>query len=54
MAGTPVVLVHGLWMNGLDQRMLGRRLHREHGFDVHVFAYRSLRGEFAAFRKQFD
>ena len=48
MAEPPVVLVHGLWMNGLDQRMLGRRLHREHGFDVHVFAYRSLRGEFAA------
>lgn len=45
--GPPVVLVHGLWMNGLDQRVLGRRLHREHGYDVHVFAYRSLRGEFA-------
>ena len=48
MAEPPVVLVHGLWMNGLDQRMLGRRLRREHGYDVHVFAYRSLRGEFSA------
>lgn len=47
MAIEPVILVHGLWMNGLDQRLLGLRLRRDHGYDVRVFAYSSLRGEFA-------
>lgn len=40
-----IVLVHGLWMNGFDQRVLGRRLAHRHGFDVHVFAYPSRRGD---------
>jgi pimeloyl-ACP methyl ester carboxylesterase len=40
----PVVLVHGLWMNGSEMAPLKRRLRREHGFDVHVFSYPTLYG----------
>ena len=44
----PVVLVHGLWLNGVEFGVLRRRLQRRHGFDVHVFPYRSLRGDAGA------
>ncbi len=40
----PVVLVHGLWMNGLEFGVLRQRLHSRHGFDVHVFPYASMHG----------
>lgn len=40
--GTPVVLVHGIWMTGLEMRLLGRRL-GECGFVPHYFHYPSLR-----------
>ena len=36
-----VVLVHGIWMSGLEMRLLGRRLVRC-GFDPHFFHYHSL------------
>jgi pimeloyl-ACP methyl ester carboxylesterase len=42
-----VVLVHGLWMNGSEMAPLKRRLSLEHGFDVHVFSYPTLRGHAA-------
>jgi pimeloyl-ACP methyl ester carboxylesterase len=55
----PVVLVHGLWMNGLEFGVLRQRLQARHGFDVHVFPYPSLHGsaaeigaELAAFARQ--
>ncbi len=38
-----VILVHGLWMTGLELTLLGRRL-RRCGFQVHYFRYRSWRG----------
>jgi pimeloyl-ACP methyl ester carboxylesterase len=41
----PVVLVHGLWMNGLEFALLRRRLQRDHGFDVRVFRYPTLFGD---------
>jgi pimeloyl-ACP methyl ester carboxylesterase len=41
----PVVLVHGLWMNGLEFGVLRHRLQARHGFDVHVFPYPSLHGD---------
>jgi len=44
MSREPVILVHGLWMNGSELATLGRRLRREHGFDVHVFSYPTLYG----------
>lgn len=43
----PVVLVHGLWMNGLEFGVLRQRLQVRHGFDVHVFPYSSMRGDTA-------
>lgn len=41
-----VVLVHGLWMTGIDMALLRHRLHRC-GFDVYLFRYPSLRGTVA-------
>jgi pimeloyl-ACP methyl ester carboxylesterase len=43
----PVVLVHGLWMNGLEFGVLRQRLQQRHDFDVHVFSYPSLHGDAA-------
>lgn len=37
----PVVLIHGIWMTGLELRLLGRRL-AGCGFEPHYFHYRSL------------
>ena len=48
MAADTVVLVHGLWMNGLEFGVLRNRLLSGHGFDVHVFSYPSLHGDAAA------
>ena len=40
----PVILVHGLWMTGLEFGVLRQRLQTRHGFDVHVFSYPSMHG----------
>ena len=48
MAGDTVVLVHGLWMNGLELSMLGQRLRRDHGYAVRTFSYPTLHGDAAA------
>ncbi len=45
MAAEPVVLVHGLWMNGLVFGVLRQRLQHDHGFDVHTFTYPTLHGD---------
>ena len=45
MAGDVVVLVHGLWMNGLEFGVLGHRLRSEHGFEVSTFSYPTLHGD---------
>lgn len=42
-----VVLVHGLWMSGLEFGVLRQRLQHRHGFDAHVFSYPSLHGNAA-------
>lgn len=42
-----VVLVHGIWMTGIDLWLLAKRL-RAAGFDTHVFSYASLRRSPAA------
>ncbi len=46
MAGArdPVILVHGLWMTGLEFGVLRQRLQTGHGFDVHVFSYPTMHG----------
>ena len=43
-----VVLVHGLWMNGLELSVLGQRLRRDHGYTVRTFSYPTLHGDAAA------
>ena len=43
----PVVLVHGLWMNGAEFSLLRHRLQARHDFDAHVFPYPSLHGDAA-------
>ena len=43
-AREPVILVHGLWMTGLEFGVLRQRLQTRHGFDVHVFSYPSMHG----------
>jgi len=44
MTGETVVLVHGLWMNGLELSVLGQRLRHEHGYDVRTFSYPTMSG----------
>lgn len=39
------MLIHGLWMNGMELGVLRRRLQHEHGFDVHTFSYPTLHGD---------
>jgi pimeloyl-ACP methyl ester carboxylesterase len=43
-SGETVILVHGLWMNGLELTMLGHRLRHEHGYAVRTFSYPTMRG----------
>ncbi len=45
MSSSALVLVHGLWMNGMELGVLRNRLQHEHGFDVHVFSYPTLHGD---------
>jgi pimeloyl-ACP methyl ester carboxylesterase len=47
MTSDVVILVHGLWMNGLELSMLGHRLRHEYGYDVRRFSYPTLHGEMA-------
>jgi pimeloyl-ACP methyl ester carboxylesterase len=42
-----VVLVHGLWMNGIELSMLEHRLRTEHGFDVARFSYPTMQADAA-------
>lgn len=44
-ASDSVILVHGLWMNGMEMSVLRRRLQLEHGFEAQTFAYPSLHGD---------
>lgn len=44
----PVVLVHGLWMNGAEFGALRHWLQLRHGFDARVFPYPSLHGDAGA------
>jgi len=41
MANETVVLVHGLWMNGVDMTLLRKRLQKA-GFLTHQFSYPSV------------
>lgn len=39
-----IILVHGLWMTGLEMGLLKRRLEQDHGFACVVFSYASVTG----------
>lgn len=43
--GESVILVHGLWMNGLVFGVLRQRLQQDHGFVVQAFTYPTLHGD---------
>jgi len=43
-ARDPVILVHGLWMSGLEFGVLRQRLQAQHGFEAHVFSYPTMHG----------
>lgn len=42
--GVPVVLVHGIWMHGVELVVMKHRLQSHHGFECHLFSYPSVRG----------
>jgi len=42
--GETVILVHGLWMNGLELTLLGQRLRHEYGCVVRTFSYPTMSG----------
>jgi pimeloyl-ACP methyl ester carboxylesterase len=39
-----VILVHGLWMTGMQMRLLKQRLENDHGFNCLMFSYASVTG----------
>ena len=47
MSRESVILVHGLWMNGVELSVLGQHLRRDHGFAVRTFSYPTLHGNAA-------
>ena len=39
-----VILIHGIWGQGLEMTLIKRRLEKEYGFQVLLFSYPSVRG----------
>ena len=42
-----IVIVHGLWMTGLELGVLQHRLRTDHGFEPSIFSYSSITGSMA-------
>lgn len=40
-----IILVHGLWMTGMEMSMLKHRLETDHGFHCVMFSYASVTGD---------
>jgi pimeloyl-ACP methyl ester carboxylesterase len=40
----PIIIVHGLWMTGLELGVLQHRLRVDHGFEPSIFSYPSITG----------
>jgi pimeloyl-ACP methyl ester carboxylesterase len=40
----PIIIVHGLWMTGLELSVLQHRLRTDHGFEPSIFSYPSITG----------
>jgi pimeloyl-ACP methyl ester carboxylesterase len=47
MSSVPIIIVHGLWMTGLELGVLQHRLRTEHGFEPSIFSYPSITGTMA-------
>jgi pimeloyl-ACP methyl ester carboxylesterase len=45
MSSETIILVHGLWMTGIEMTMLRHRLQTDHGFNCVQFSYHSVTGE---------
>lgn len=45
MPAETIILVHGLWMTGIEMAVLKHRLEAEHGFNCVLFTYHSVTGE---------
>lgn len=44
MTGETIILVHGLWMTGLELTVMRHRLHADYGFECVQFSYASVTG----------
>jgi pimeloyl-ACP methyl ester carboxylesterase len=44
MPAETIILVHGLWMTGMEMTLLKHRLETEHGFNCVMFSYASVTG----------
>jgi pimeloyl-ACP methyl ester carboxylesterase len=42
-----IIIVHGLWMTGLELSVLQHRLRTDHGFEPSIFSYSSITGTMA-------
>jgi pimeloyl-ACP methyl ester carboxylesterase len=47
MPSETIILVHGLWMTGMEMTLLKHRLEAEHGFHCVMFHYASVTGHIA-------
>jgi len=45
MPAETIILVHGLWMTGIEMTMLRHRLEHDHGYNCVQFTYHSVTGE---------
>ncbi|MBC7983898.1 MAG: alpha/beta fold hydrolase [Candidatus Obscuribacterales bacterium] len=47
MPADHIIIVHGLWMTGLELGVLQHRLRTDHGFEASIFSYPSITGTMA-------
>jgi hypothetical protein len=47
MSSDHIIIVHGLWMTGLELGVLQHRLRVDHGFEPSIFSYSSISGTMA-------
>jgi pimeloyl-ACP methyl ester carboxylesterase len=47
MSSDHIIIVHGLWMTGLELGVLQHRLRHDHGFEPSIFSYSSISGSMA-------
>jgi pimeloyl-ACP methyl ester carboxylesterase len=45
MPSETIILVHGLWMTGMEMTLLKHRLEADHGYQCVMFSYASVTGQ---------